>query len=83
MTVVDAEPTELYKNGMAFTLTLKPEVEQMLRTVAQAEHRSVHKTVELAVEEFLARREHHEELIRVYRRAVARHEDFYRELGDR
>jgi predicted transcriptional regulator len=83
VSVVDAQSTNLYKNGMAFTLTLNPEVEDQLRKVAQAEHRSVHKTVELAVEEYLARSKHEEELIAVYRRAVGRHGDFYRELGDR
>ena len=83
MTAVDAPTPELYKNGMAFTLTLKPDVEEQLRALAHAEHRSVHKTVELAVEDYVARREHAEELTRVFRQAAARHGDFYRELGDR
>ena len=39
---------------MGFALTLNPEVEDQLRKVAQAEHRSVHKTVD-SVEEAMLR----------------------------
>jgi predicted transcriptional regulator len=68
---------------MAFTLTLKPEVEQRLRAAAEAEHRSVHKTVELAVQAYLDGGERREELLRLLRRDEAENEDFYHALGDR
>ncbi|MCX5068353.1 hypothetical protein OOJ91_21155 [Micromonospora lupini] len=40
---------------MAFTLTLKPEVEQRLKELAEAEQRSMHKTVEVAMRIYLVR----------------------------
>lgn len=46
---------QLYNFGMAFTLTLKPEVEQRLKELAEAEQRSMHKTVEVAIQAYLDR----------------------------
>ncbi len=83
MTVVDAEPPELYKNGIAFTLTLQPDIELRLRTVAHAEHRSIHKTVELAIEEYLERRDHREEVLRIFREVRERDKEFFEMLRDR
>jgi predicted transcriptional regulator len=68
---------------MAFTLTLQPDIEERLRTVAHREHRSVHKTVELAVEEYLERRDHREEVLRIARQVFERHKEFFEMLGDR
>lgn len=73
----------LYKFGMAFTLTLKPEVEQRLRAVAEAEHRSMHKTVELAIEAYLDRQERDEWTRAAARRVRERNAEFYNMLGDR
>jgi hypothetical protein len=42
--IVDAARAELHSFGMAFTLSLKPEVERRLRELGKAEHRSMHKT---------------------------------------
>jgi hypothetical protein len=81
--MLDRTPAELYKNGMAFTLTLQPDIEGRLRTVAHAEHRSVHKTVERAVEEYLERRDHREEVLRIARQVFERHKEFFAMLGDR
>ena len=58
--VVDQPTGELYNSGMAFTLNLKPEVEQRLKELAEAEHRSMHKTVEVAVQAYLDRHERDE-----------------------
>lgn len=82
-TVVDAPPEGLYKSGMAFTLTLKPEVEQRLRELAEAEHRSMHKTVELAIQEYLDRQERNEWTRQAARRVRERNAEFYEMLGDR
>jgi predicted transcriptional regulator len=42
---------------MAMTLRLPPEIEEQLKQVAEAEHRSVQQTVLVAVEEYLSARE--------------------------
>lgn len=46
-----------YRSGMAMTLRLPAELATELATVAAEEHRSVHQTVVLAVETYLALRE--------------------------
>jgi len=68
---------------MAFTLTLRPEIETELRERAASEHRSVHKTVELAIEEYLHGRSHREEALAHFRSALSRNKEFYDQLGDR
>jgi len=68
---------------MAFTLTLKPEVEHRLRETAAVEHRSVHKTVERAVEEYLAREAHRAEVRAIARRVFEEDAEFFKMLGDR
>ena len=83
MTNVDEQTRGLYKNGMAFTLTLQPDMELRLRTVAHAEHRSIHKTVELAIEEYLERRDHREEVLRIFREVRERDKEFFEMLGYR
>jgi predicted transcriptional regulator len=42
---------------MAMTLRLDPELDAELRTAAEEDHRSIHQTIVLAVETFLALRE--------------------------
>jgi predicted transcriptional regulator len=42
---------------MAMTLRLPPEIEDQLKQVAENEHRSVHQTVLVAIEEYLSMRE--------------------------
>jgi predicted transcriptional regulator len=42
---------------MAMTLRLPPEIEDQLKHVAEAEHRSVQQTVLVAIEEYLSMRE--------------------------
>jgi predicted transcriptional regulator len=42
---------------MAMTLRLPPEIEDQLKQVAEAEHRSLQQTVLVAVEEYLSMRE--------------------------
>ena len=42
---------------MAMTLRLPPEIEDQLKHVAEAEHRSVQQTVLVAIEEYLLMRE--------------------------
>ena len=68
---------------MAFTLTLRPEIEIELRERAEAEHRSVHKTVELAVEEYLRRTAHRAEVGYHAREVIAEDRDFLATLGER
>ena len=68
---------------MAFTLTLKPEVEKRLREVAEAEHRSMHKTVELAIQAYLDRQQRNEWTRDAARRVHERNAEFYQMLGDR
>ncbi|WP_165878081.1 ribbon-helix-helix protein, CopG family [Micromonospora sp. MW-13] len=68
---------------MAFTLTLKPEVEQRLRELAEAEHRSMHKTVEVAIQEYLERQERNEWTRQAARRVFAEDAEFFEMLGDR
>jgi predicted transcriptional regulator len=46
-----------YHFGMAMTLRLDPRLEAELRLAAEEDHRSVHQTVVLAVETYLALRE--------------------------
>lgn len=46
-----------YHHGMAMTLRLPPDLEADLRLAAEEDHRSVHQTVLVAVERFLAWRE--------------------------
>jgi hypothetical protein len=67
---------------MAFTLTLRPEVEAELRERAAAEHRSVHKTVELAVEEYLLRTAHRAEVLYHAREVIAEDREFLDRLVD-
>ena len=68
---------------MAFTLTLRPEIESELRARADTEHRSVHKTVELAVEEYLRRTEHRAEVMYHAREVLVEDREFLGQLGDR
>ncbi|MEU8190263.1 ribbon-helix-helix protein, CopG family [Micromonospora sp. WMMD712] len=68
---------------MAFTLTLKPEVEQRLRELAEAEHRSMHKTVEVAIEAYLDRQERDEWTRQAARRVLEEDAEFFEMLGDR
>jgi predicted transcriptional regulator len=68
---------------MAFTLTLRPEIETELKERAEAERRSVHKTVELAVEEYLHRTAHRAEVMYHVREVVAEDREFLGQLGDR
>jgi predicted transcriptional regulator len=68
---------------MAFTLTLRPEIETELKERAEAERRSVHKTVELAVEEYLRRTAHRAEVMYHVREVVAEDREFLSQLGDR
>ncbi len=81
--MVDVSPDKLYKSGMAFTLTLKPEVEQRLRELAEAEHRSMHKTVEVAIQEYLERRERNEWTRQAARQVFEEDAEFFEMLGDR
>lgn len=81
--MVDVPPEELYKSGMAFTLTLKPEVEQRLKELAEAEQRSMHKTVEVAIQAYLDRRERDEWTRGAVKRVQERNAEFYEMLGDR
>lgn len=46
-----------YHNGMAMTLRLPAEIEDQLKQVAEAEHRSLQQTVLVAIEEYLSVRE--------------------------
>jgi hypothetical protein len=66
---------------MAFTLTLRPEVEAELRERASNEHRSVHKTVELAVEEYLRRTAHRDEVLYHAREVIAEDREFLDRLA--
>jgi predicted transcriptional regulator len=68
---------------MAFTLTLKPEVEQRLRQLAETESRSMHKTVEAAVEAYLDRQERDEWTRQTARRVLEEDAEFFELLGDR
>ena len=68
---------------MAFTLTLKPEVEQRLRELAEAERRSMHKTVEVAIEAYIDRQQRDEGTREAARRVRERNAEFYEMLGDR
>lgn len=49
--------TSWYHNGMAMTLRLGPDLDSELRSAAEEDRRSVHQTVVLAIETFLALRE--------------------------
>jgi hypothetical protein len=53
------------------------------RARAAAEHRSVHKTVELAVEEYLQRGDHRAEVLDHFHAVIARNREFFQALGDR
>jgi predicted transcriptional regulator len=68
---------------MAFTLTLKPEVEQRLRELAEAENRSMHKTVEAAVEAYLHRQARDEWTRQAARRVFEEDAEFFDMLGER
>ncbi|MFI7072783.1 ribbon-helix-helix protein, CopG family [Micromonospora maritima] len=68
---------------MAFTLNLKPEVEQRLKELAEAEHRSMHKTVEVAVQAYLDRHERDEWTRQAARRVLKEDAEFFEMLGDR
>ncbi|MEU5780159.1 ribbon-helix-helix protein, CopG family [Micromonospora lupini] len=68
---------------MAFTLTLKPEVEQRLKELAEAEQRSMHKTVEVAIQEYLERQERSEWTRQASRRVFEEDAEFFEMLGDR
>lgn len=81
--VVDVQTRQLYKSGMAFTLNLKPEVEQRLKELAEAEHRSMHKTVEVAVQAYLDRHERDEWTRQAARRVFEEDAEFFEMLGDR
>ncbi|GAA3747394.1 hypothetical protein GCM10022379_15450 [Micromonospora maritima] len=81
--VVDVPTGELYNSGMAFTLNLKPEVEQRLKELAEAEHRSMHKTVEVAVQAYLDRHERDEWTRQAARRVLKEDAEFFEMLGDR
>lgn len=81
--VVDVRTRQLYKSGMAFTLNLKPEVEQRLKELAEAEHRSMHKTVEVAVQAYLDRHERDEWTRQAARRVFEEDAEFFEMLGDR
>lgn len=81
--MVDVPPEELYKSGMAFTLTLKPGVEQRLKELAEAEQRSMHKTVEVAIQEYLERQERSEWTRQASRRVFEEDAEFFEMLGDR
>ncbi|SCG73237.1 Ribbon-helix-helix protein, copG family [Micromonospora rifamycinica] len=81
--VVDQPTDELYKSGMAFTLNLKPEVEQRLKELAEAEHRSMHKTVEVAVQAYLDRHDRDEWTRQAARRVFEEDAEFFEMLGDR
>lgn len=81
--VVDQPTGELYNSGMAFTLHLKPEVEQRLKELAEAEHRSMHKTVEVAVQAYLDRHDRDEWTRQAARRVFEEDAEFFEMLGDR
>lgn len=81
--VVDQPTDELYNSGMAFTLNLKPEVEQRLKELAEAEHRSMHKTVEVAVQAYLDRHDRDEWTRQAARRVFEEDAEFFEMLGDR
>ncbi|MBM7083121.1 ribbon-helix-helix protein, CopG family [Micromonospora sp. WMMD734] len=68
---------------MAFTLNLKPEVEQRLKELAEAEHRSMHKTVEVAVQAYLDRHDRDEWTRQAARRVFEEDAEFFAMLGDR
>ncbi|MEU4333021.1 ribbon-helix-helix protein, CopG family [Micromonospora lupini] len=68
---------------MAFTLTLKPGVEQRLKELAEAEQRSMHKTVEVAIQEYLERQERSEWTRQASRRVFEEDAEFFEMLGDR
>lgn len=68
---------------MAFTLTLNPEIEQRLRELAEAEHRSMHKTVEVAIEAYIERRQRDEWTRQAARKVYAQEAEFFEMLGDR
>lgn len=80
---VDRWSGGLYNFGMAFTLTLKPDVEQRLRELAEAENRSMHKTVEAAVEAYLDRQERDEWTRTTGRRVLRENAELFKQLGDR
>jgi predicted transcriptional regulator len=81
--MVDSGSDASCNSCMAFTLTLKPEVEERLRALAEKEDRSMHKTVERAVEEYLSRREADEWTRQTARQIYADHAELFKLLGDR
>ncbi|MET7875473.1 ribbon-helix-helix protein, CopG family [Micromonospora profundi] len=68
---------------MAFTLTLKPEVERRLKELAEAEQRSMHKTVEVAIQAYLDRHDRDDWTRQAARKVFAEDATFFEMLGDR
>ncbi|WP_422744512.1 Arc family DNA-binding protein [Micromonospora sp. WMMD754] len=62
-------------------MNLKPEVEQRLKELAEAEHRSMHKTVEVAVQAYLDRHERDEWTRQAARRVLKEDAEFFEMLG--
>lgn len=60
----------------------RPEVEQRLRELAEAELRYKERLAEEAIEGYRNRAERREELLRLLRRDEEANAEFYRELGD-
>jgi predicted transcriptional regulator len=63
-------------------LMIRPEVEQRLRELAEAEQRYKEQIAEAAIEGYMNRAQRREELVRLLRRIEEENADFYRELGD-
>ncbi|MGC4808317.1 hypothetical protein [Micromonospora sp. DT233] len=63
--------------------TLRPEVEQRLRELAEVEHRSLYEPAEVAVQGELDRRERDEWTRQAARRVFESNAEFFEMLGDR
>ncbi|WP_431910845.1 ribbon-helix-helix protein, CopG family [Micromonospora carbonacea] len=64
-------------------MKIRPEVEQRLRELAEAERRSMHEPVEVAIRAYLDRCERDEWTRTAARRAFAENAEFFEMLGDR
>ncbi|WDZ85994.1 hypothetical protein [Micromonospora cathayae] len=64
-------------------LNLRPDVEQRLKEIAEAEHRLMHKTVEGAVQANPDRHERDEWTRQAARRVLEENAEFFEMLGDR
>jgi predicted transcriptional regulator len=81
--VIDEPGSESPGSGGAFALNLKPEVEQRLKELVEAERRSMHETVEVAAQAYLDRQERDEWTRQAARQVFEENADFFEMLGDR